>query len=248
MSRKANELLFWEAQSPFGIVKAVQCSNDVFSSHRAELFCQSESLLRFESILFVWVIWEIVMKKSWIVSVLLAGVFCGPSAMALISEFTSPVDDNAKVTVESTVVELTPGIEYLYSYEITSVVNADIGLFSVPFADQYDNPSTVAYLHGSIASLETGLMYWGNVGTSPPLAAQAIFLPSLFGGGVHEFSFQSSYAPTEVVGYVNDAQVGSLYGTLYAPAPESLSVPEPATLLILSIGGLVLRRKNLSYS
>jgi len=36
LSRKANELLFWEAQSPFGIVKAVQCSNEV-SCHRAEL-------------------------------------------------------------------------------------------------------------------------------------------------------------------------------------------------------------------
>ena len=184
------------------------------------------------------------MKKFWIVSVLLAGVFCAPGAMALISEFTSPVDVNAKVTIESSVVELIPEIEYLYSYEITSVVNADIGLFSVPFADQYDDPSTVAYLHSSIASLETGLMYWGNVGTNPPLAAQAIFLPSLFGGGIHEFSFKSSYAPTEVIGHVNDAQVGSLYGTLYAPAPGSISIPEPATLFILGLGGLLIRKRK----
>ena len=32
------------------------------------------------------------MKKSWSVSVLLAGLFCVPSAMALTSEFTSPLD------------------------------------------------------------------------------------------------------------------------------------------------------------
>ena len=190
------------------------------------------------------IVWEIVMKKSLIVSVLLAGLFCAPGAWALTSEFTSSADVDAMVTIESSAVELIPGTEYLYSYEITSVVNANIGLFSVPFADPYDDPSTVAYLHSSIASFETGLMYWGNVGTDPPLAAQAIFLPSLFGGGVHEFSFKSSYAPEEVIGYVNDAQVGSLYGTLYAPEPVSSSVPEPATLLLLSLGGFIFRRKR----
>jgi hypothetical protein len=184
------------------------------------------------------------MKKYLIVSVLLAGLFCAPGAMALTSEFTSSADVDAMVTIESSAVELIPGTEYLYSYEITSVVNANIGLFSVPFADLYDDPSTVAYLHSSIASFETGLMYWGNVGTDPPLAAQAIFLPSLFGGGIHGFSFKSGYAPTEVTGYVNDAQIGSLYGTLYAPAPGPISVPEPATLLILGLGGILTRKRK----
>lgn len=183
------------------------------------------------------------MKKLWIVSILMAGMFCAPSAMALISEFASAIDDNAKVTVESSAIELIPGIEYLYSYKITSVVNANISLFSVPFIDQYNDPSTVAYFHNSITSLETGLLFWGNVGSNPPLAVHAIFLPSLFGGGIHEFSFKSSYAPAEVVGYVNDVQVGSLYGTLYAPASKLLLVPEPATLLLLSLGGLMLKWK-----
>jgi hypothetical protein len=76
------------------------------------------------------------MKKFWMISAVLAGMFFVPSASAiddvLISEFKLPVNENIKVTVESTVTEINSG-EYLYTYQIRDIGDLKISLLSIPF-------------------------------------------------------------------------------------------------------------------
>ena len=175
------------------------------------------------------------MKKSWIVMILFVVMLCVPNTSALMSEFTFPSDSSVNVTVQSTVTEINPS-EYLYSYQIIGVDHDQfITSLSVPFSTPLTNPSEV---YGFVSDAPLPPYYWDVIG-NPAVAAQAFFAPLPLDGGLSPvLSFKSIYASQEVQGYVNDAQLGSLYGTLLAP------VPEPSTLLILSIdAGLTFRRK-----
>jgi hypothetical protein len=81
-----------------------------------------------------------------------------------------------------------------------------------------------------------GLVYWEPFGNPDAVAALAYFITSPTPALTLEF--KSVYNAQTVEGHVNDAQLGSLYGSLLAP------VPEPATLFILGLGGLLTRKRK----
>jgi hypothetical protein len=172
--------------------------------------------------------------KIWMTLVLLAGVLCVPNAEALVSEFVLPSDSTVNVTVISTVTEITPGSEYLYTYQITEIDEA-ITMLSVPFPVSLTQ-STEIY---EFASNGPAPIYWGPI-NDPAIAAQAFFASALLVVDTSgELTFKSIYPAQEVQGYVTEAQMGSLYGTLLAP------VPEPLTLSFLAMGaGILIRKKN----
>jgi hypothetical protein len=177
------------------------------------------------------------MKKSGMTIVILAAIFFAPSALALITltnEFTLPADENIKVTVESTVDEISPG-EYLYTYQISDIGELYLTLLSVPLLSPLEQ-NTEIY---DFTYEGSDPIYWGAI-LDPAVAAQALFSPaSLTGGTSAIFKFKSSYSEQTVQGYVSDAQLGSLYGQLLAP------VPEPLTLSLLALGaGVLVCNKN----
>jgi hypothetical protein len=137
------------------------------------------------------------------------------------------------VTVISTVTEITPGSEYLYTYQVTDI-DQFISLLAIPFPVSLTKPTEIYdfSMSGPMA------IYWGTL-NNPAIAAHAFFSPdSVVNGTSAEFSFKSIHAAQVVQGYVNDAQLGSLYGDLLAP------VPEPLTLSFLAMGAGVLMRKK----
>jgi len=159
---------------------------------------------------------------------------CIPGALALVSDFVLPGDSTVTVTVESTVTELTPGGEYLYSYQIRDI-DSFISLLAIPFSTPLSNAAEIF----EFACDGSAPFYWGII-ENPAVAAHAFFGPScLTGGSSPVLTFKSVYASGPVQGYVNDAQRGALYGTLLAP------VPEPATFSLISIGMcMIFRRKK----
>ena len=177
------------------------------------------------------------MKKSLMVLVMLTGLLYIPSAfgsLELESEFKLPDDGNIKVAVTSTVTEITTtsGSEYLYTYQIADIGDLNISMLSIPFL----TPLTEIY-DFSPGAPDAGLdlVYWEPFG-NPAIAALAFFSSSP--SPQLTLEFKSTYDAQTVQGYVNDAQLGSLYGNLLAP------LPEPATLSILALGaGILLRSK-----
>ena len=172
------------------------------------------------------------MKKFGTTFILLAAVLCVPNALALVSEFTLPSNPSITVTVESTVTQTND--EYLYTYQIQDVSDLNISLLSIPIL----TPLAIETEIYDFSDGGSGVFYWGAI-DNPVIAAQAFFAPfPLTGGSSAILSFKSSYDAHEVLGYVHDAQLGSLTGNLLAP------VPEPITLSLFAMGsGIIFRRK-----
>ena len=182
------------------------------------------------------------MKKLMMISAVLAGMFFVPSASALIDNgsmaevFTLPGDPGISVTVASSVAETGPG-EYLYTYQVRGIDDLKIISLSVPFLTHLAKPAEV-YDFTPAPDDDPATLYWGAIG-NPAVAAYALFNPQLLPNGITtEYQFKSIYAAQEVTGFVDEAQLGSLYGTLLAP------VPEPMTLSLLALGGLMVRRRR----
>ena len=181
------------------------------------------------------------MKKFWMISAVLAGMFFVPSASALIDNgsmaevFTLPGVPGISVMVESSVAG-SPG-DYLYTYRVTGIDDLKIISLSVPFLTHLAEPGEV-YDFTPDPDNDLATLYWGAIG-NPAVAAYALFIPQLLPNGITtEYQFKSIYAAQEVTGFVDEAQLGSLYGTLLAP------VPEPMTLSLLALGGLMVRRRR----
>ena len=173
------------------------------------------------------------MKKFWMTLLLL---ICSPIALAtlIMSEpFTGP--GGVTVNVESTVTEMSGG-GYLYTYQIKDIGDLNIATFSVPFSIPLLKPSEI---YGFDSDAPLPLPYW-NVMGSPAEAAYAFFAPiPLTDGSSPVLSFKSMYGAEVIQGNVNDVQLGSLYGNLFAP------VPEPLTISLLVIGaGIIVRKKR----
>ena len=175
------------------------------------------------------------------IGIILAGTLCISIATAafdpITDVFVSPINSAAQVTFESSVSELVSGNGYEYFYRIVSVdyAQASLTLISVPFPIPLTYPDEIFEFQPQFT--EPTSRYWSII-DNPAVGAHAFFAPfPLTGGGSETFSFKSIYGPGAVQGYVNDARIGSLFGTLYAP------IPEPATIAFLFLGlGAIARR------
>jgi hypothetical protein len=145
-------------------------------------------------------------------------------------------------TVESTVYSYESG-EYVYSYEITNNSSAGITYFSVgiiPDADAYD----CDYTKGIDVVNPT---YWSPSG-SPVQSVDGLFIDTIDNDGLSSavLWLKSDNSPT--VG--SALLVGTMSGMGYTASGNVLApsaVPEPATILLLGIGGAVVsvtRRKR----
>ncbi|MHC4950542.1 MAG: hypothetical protein ACYTEU_06095, partial [Planctomycetota bacterium] len=103
-------------------------------------------------------------KTSWMAILILAGMICVPSAVAIpdtivTSEFKLPADENIKVTVASTVTELGPS-DFLYTYQVRGIGDLNIISLSVPFFTPLTKPAEI----DEFSAPDAATIYWGTIG------------------------------------------------------------------------------------
>ena len=144
------------------------------------------------------------------------------------------------VSVHSSV--YTNGQLYLYIYEVYNGSNTTLSAFSIaPFAGLTDN-SIVGYLSGQPALFATAPIYTDktDLATNPTVIfgfSQATQGPGLVSGmRSTQLIVLSDLEPGRSTGHVIDG--GAASGEVIAP------IPEPATLMLLGLGGAAILRRR----